>query len=64
MGRRAAEGLALVGHQGGDDLVEDADLVREDELKLVRRGLVDLLDLSFPEEADPPTRTTEAGRAT
>ncbi len=47
---RPAQRLALVGHQARDHLVEHADLVREPELKLGRRDLVDFLDLAFPEE--------------
>ena len=58
-----AEGLPFVRDLGRDDLVEDTDLIREEELELLRGDLVDFLDLAFPKEPNRPAPEAENGRA-
>src|SRR5437660_6347030 len=59
MGGGAAERLSLVPHLRGDDLVEDADLVGEEELELSWGDLVDLLHLALPKEPNRPAPAAE-----
>src|SRR5205807_8269968 len=59
MGGGAAERLSLVRNLRGDDLVEDADLVCEEELELSGRDLVDLLHLALPKEPNRPAPAAE-----
>src|SRR5205807_10624527 len=59
MGGGAAERLSLVRHLRGDDLVEDANLVREEELELSWGDLVDLLHLALPKEPNRPAPAAE-----
>src|SRR5467141_4619279 len=51
VGRRATQSLPLLRHEGGDHLVEHADLIREEELKLLVTDLVDLFYFAFPKES-------------
>src|SRR5581483_7701574 len=60
VGRGAAEGLALLGDQRRDDLVEDRDLVGEVEEQLVLAEGVDLLHLALVQELH---RAVPLGRA-
>ena len=53
--RGPAEGFPFVRDEGGDHLVEHADLVREDELEFGLGDLVNLFDLASPEESHEPT---------
>src|SRR5207244_4734963 len=59
MGGGAAERLSLVWDLRGDDLVEDADLVCEEELEFSGRDLVDLLHLALPKEPNRPAPGAE-----
>jgi hypothetical protein len=63
MGGGPAESLPLVRDLRRDDLVENADLIREEELEFPRRDLEDFLDLAFPEEPNRPAPEAENGQA-